>query len=134
MSNVEAVRTTPTMVLIGGKERPMIFNLNSFAAVEEQYGDIDEALEALEKGSIKAIRLLLWAGLVHEFMDAQGNITISPTEVGSWLDLKDLKIVGEALKEALSKAMPELTEEDMQAMQEIRPTVPQDRLKKKKRT
>lgn len=106
---------------LGGETRHLRFDLNAFAELEDHYGDIEQAMNALEKGSIRALRMILWAGLIHENMDENGNPTLSIKEVGSWIDINDLKSLSGTLGEAMREALP--TEE---AGQESNQPVPFD--------
>jgi len=111
MGNVQDIREPKgAKINLKGREMTLRFDLNSFALLEEHYGDIDQAMEALEKGSVKAVRAILWAGLLHENLDKNGEPTISVREVGSMIEIKDLPYVGELLGEALGQAMPQAVE------------------------
>ena len=101
MASVRDVR--PKMVpIVLDKERHLKFDLNAFAEIEEQYGSVDEAMDALEKGSIKALRVVLWAGLIHEELDENGNPKITPKEVGSLIDITSLAMLQKKLDEAMT--------------------------------
>lgn len=65
MSNLGDVKEKVYTVILD-KERHIKFDLNSFVELEEKFGDIDKAFEAMAKGTMKSIRTMLWAGLVHE--------------------------------------------------------------------
>lgn len=100
MGNVADIRPKPVKVMLD-KERTLLFDLNAFACLEEEYGSIDAALDALAKGKVKALRAILWAGLVHE----DESLTIK--DVGKLFTLADLQRVAEAVNEALSQVMPQ---------------------------
>ena len=85
--------------------RYLRFDLNAFAELEEEYGDIETAMTNLEKGSIKALRAILWAGLLHE------DSSLTPKQVGSWISIQDLPSLSGTLGEAIRTAMPVETEE-----------------------
>lgn len=84
------------------KERHLKFDLNAFAELEEIYGDFETAMNEMSKGSIKAVRSILWAGLVHE----DENLTIK--QVGSMIDMSNIKEVMAVISKAISEAMPEV--------------------------
>lgn len=115
MSNVKDVRDTGPGVPIelGGETRYLRFDLNAFAELEELYGSIEDAMDALEKGSIKAIRAIIWAGLVHQHMDDLGRPTLPVSQVGSWIELKDIPTLSGTLGKAFAEAMP--SQEEMKA-------------------
>ena len=108
MSKAKNVRRPKGVPLIlGDKEYKLVYDLNAFAELEELYGEIEEAMDALERGSIKAIRAILWAGLLRENSDSQGNALLTPRQVGAMLDIADLARITEPLGQALKESMPE---------------------------
>ncbi len=106
MSNVSSVRLKKTPVILD-KERSILFDMNAFAEVEEAYGDIDIAMQKIEAGSIKALRLLLWAGLIHE------DESLTVKQVGSMLTPKIVEEISPMIEEAIIEAMPEQAKEDI---------------------
>ncbi|MFS1511888.1 hypothetical protein VQL36_05550 [Chengkuizengella sp. SCS-71B] len=84
---------------LGGKERKLLFDLNSLVELEEHYGDIQEAFNQLQKMSFKATRKLLHAALAHE------NLT--ETEVGSLIDMSNMSTVMSKITEAFESSLPE---------------------------
>lgn len=100
MSNVADIRPMPVKVMLD-KERTLLFDLNALAYLEEEYGDIDKAFDDITKGKVKALRAVLWAGLVHE------DESLSVKDVGKLLTLADLQRVAEAVNEALAQALPQ---------------------------
>lgn len=117
MSNVRDIKYKPVQVVLSseadiGRVRHIKYDLNAFAEIEEHYGSVDKALEALQDGSIRALRLLLYAGLVHE------DEELTPKAVGSLVSLKELKDLAPKLNEALMQAIPQDAEEgNLQDMQ-----------------
>ncbi len=102
MANVDKVKRKPVTIDIGdGKNRTLKYTLNSFATMEEEYGSVDEAVQAMEKGSIKAIRLMLWAGLVHEDSD------LTPEYVGNQIEISDLETIAEKMNSVIAADMPD---------------------------
>lgn len=85
---------------LGGKERRMKYDLNAFAELEDMYGSPQKAMDALEEGSFKSLRALVWVGLLHDEPE------LTEREVGSWLDLNNMKMIAEKIGEAINKAMP----------------------------
>lgn len=84
------------------KERHLVFDLNSFCELEDKYGTINKAFEALQQGSMKTIRYLLYVGLVHE------DDSLTEKYVGSLLTLENMSEVMQNITEAISEAMPEV--------------------------
>ena len=102
MANIKKLRREPVIVDIGdGVERKLRYTLNSFALIEEKYGTIDKAMEALKSGSIAAIRFVLWAGLIHE------DENLSEHYVGSQIDLSDLEDLAEKMNKAMMGDLPQ---------------------------
>ncbi|SHH05865.1 hypothetical protein [Tepidibacter thalassicus] len=82
------------------KERHLLFDLNSFCELEDRFGSIQKAFEELQKGSVKGIRTLLWAGLIHE------DEGLTEKEVGKMITLEKLNEVVDIISKAISDAMP----------------------------
>lgn len=102
MANIKKLRREPIVIDIGdGVERTLRYTLNSFALIEEKYGTIDKAMEALNSGSIVAIRFVLWAGLIHE------DENLSEYYVGSQIDLSDLEDLAEKMNKAMMGDLPQ---------------------------
>lgn len=99
MSNLSDIRPKPVKVMLD-RERSLVYDLNAFAALEEEYGDVDKALDAFAKGSIKAVRAILWAGLIHE------DETLKPVDVGRMITLQDLASIAQSINEAVALSMP----------------------------
>ncbi len=100
MSNVNDVKIKDIEITLNGEVHHLRFTLNAFAELEEAYGSIDKALEQLNKGSIKAIRKLLWAGLLCE------NKDIQEYDVGNMVDTSNIKEFADTIAKALQSAMP----------------------------
>jgi hypothetical protein len=96
----------------GGKKRYIKFDLNAFAEMERLYGDMDKANEALSKGSMQDIRKILWLGLIwdeailDEITGEPVRYSITPYEVGSWLNTTNMKKVIGDLTDAINGALP----------------------------
>ncbi len=82
------------------KPRLLLYDLNSFSELEEVYGSMDAAFKAMQTGSMKAARTLLWAGLLHE----DESITIK--QVGAMVTMQNLEAVMDTISKALLDAMP----------------------------
>lgn len=107
MANLKDVKSkNNTIKLLDGVERVIKFDLNAMAELEDKYGSVEAAFEALEKNSIKALRFILWAGLVHE------DESLTERQVGSLIDMKYMQDIMDNLGEALESDMPS-EEEDV---------------------
>lgn len=105
-SNLNAVRSANAKLELGGVEYNIRYDLNAFAEIEDTHGSITELLAKMEKGSIKAIRAMVWAGL-----QCNGHCP-TEKEVGSLIGLNDIAKVTFAIQSALTAALPETNEEN----------------------
>ena len=100
--NVSAVKRKDTSITLSdGVERHLKFDLNALAEIEDKFGTVDAGFEELDKGSIKAVRLILWAGLVHE------DESLTEQRVGSLIDIQYLQSIMQSMGDAMQKDMPE---------------------------
>jgi len=107
MSNLASVKDRKPIfiTLSDGIERKIQFTLNSMASLEDAYGDIDEIMGAMNKGKIKAIRAMLWAGL------ANNEEQLTELQVGALIDIRDMPDIMATLNDAMPKDMPAPAEE-----------------------
>lgn len=128
MANLKDVRKPvrkEVTVFLGdsGKERDRVikFDMNAFALLEDKYGTIQEAMESLQKGKIKDVRTILWAGLTHDevVLNEDGepiSYNITAYQVGGWIaDPAQMQEVIIRLGNALSDDLPD--EEHMTSTQ-----------------
>jgi len=106
MSHAKDVKVKRIVVELD-KPRTIKFDLNAFVELEEMYGSFEQAMKELEKGSIKAVRALLWAGLLHE------EPTLTLQKVGTMVDLPTLNKITEALTAAIEDALPESSSDEV---------------------
>lgn len=105
MANVNDIKAkVKTITLNDGVEREIKFTLNAMAEMEDKYGSIDAAFKALDEGSIKAARFIMWCGLLH----TDENLT--EQQVGNLIDMECLNKLFETMSEALGEDMPQITE------------------------
>lgn len=101
MSSIKDVKSNITKIkLLDGVERTIKFDLNAMAELEDKYGSVDAAFEMLDKNSIKALRFILWAGLVHE------DESLTERQVGSLIDMKYMQELMETLGGAFEADLP----------------------------
>ena len=102
MAGIENVKSKPTHITLkDGVERELSFTLNAMAEIEERYGSIEAAFKALENNSIKAIRLVLWAGLL-----VNEDKPLTEQQVGALVDMQHLDTIVEQIGGAFVKDMP----------------------------
>ncbi|MHB1167485.1 MAG: hypothetical protein ACYC0N_02955, partial [Carboxydocellales bacterium] len=58
------------------------------------------AMDAMSKGSMKAVRTLLYAGLKHE------DDSLTEEKVGKLIDISKLALIGTAINNAVSVNLP----------------------------
>lgn len=93
-----------SIVLKDGNSYKICFDLNALAELEDAYGTVEKAFKAMEDGSFKAIRKVLWAGL------SNNDPTLTEKQVGSLIDVKSLQEISETLSLANEDSMPALEE------------------------
>ena len=99
MSNLNDVRPKVTHITLSdGVEREIKFTLNAMAEMEDRYGSVEAAFEALDNGSIKASRFVLWTGLMHEGLTEE--------QVGELIDIQTIKDIMDKVAVALNNDMP----------------------------
>lgn len=102
MANVKDVKSKAVKItLTDGVERTIKFTLNAMAELEDRYGSVDEAFKQLDNNSIKAVRCILWAGLIHEDPD------LTEQQVGNLIDIQYMQELMTSLGEAFDADMPE---------------------------
>ena len=102
MANVKDVKPKAVKItLTDGVERTIKFTLNAMAELEDRYGSVEEAFKQLDNSSIKAVRCILWAGLIHEDPD------LTEQQVGNLIDIQYMQELMASLGEAFDADMPE---------------------------
>jgi len=86
-----------TTVELGGATRQLRYDLNALAEIEERLGITMANLASLQV-SAKAIRTLVWAGLLHEAP------TLIEHDVGAWITGENIADVSERSMSALAES------------------------------
>ena len=104
MSNLTDIKKQKslTIKLADGNEYELRFTLNAMAELEERYGDVDKAFNAMDKGSFKAIRCVLWAGLQDKHPE------LTEQMVGSLIDMASMHEMMGQLNAGLSQDLPDI--------------------------
>lgn len=101
MANLDQVKSKPVILTLSdGVERTVRFTLNAMAELEDKYGSIEAAFAALESNSIKAVRFILWTGLMH----SDENLT--EMQVGNLIDMQYLNGLQDTLGTAFGNDLP----------------------------
>ena len=99
LNNVKA--RSATITLCDGVARELKFTLNALAEMEDRYGSVEAAFKAMEANSIKAVRFVIWTGLLHT---EEG---LTEQQVGNLIDMQCMDTIMNDLQAALSSDMPE---------------------------
>ena len=105
MSNLKEIRVKEVGLILD-KERHLRYDLNAISEIEETFGDIQVALTLVEKMNSKAIKNLLWAGLIHEEINEDGTYNITERQVGSWIGIGNIADISHLIVEAFGQALP----------------------------
>lgn len=108
MSKVKEIRPERVFVkLADGEEYDLVFDFEAFAAVEEKYGSLDNAMKAMDSGALTAFRVLLWAGLQQNYADK----FYQPRALQGLMRMADLLSYMEALTRAIQASLPAIPED-----------------------
>ena len=101
MSSLNDARAKTTKItLTDGVEREIRFTLNAMAEMEDRYGSVDAAFEALDSNSIKAVRFVLWAGLMHT------DEGLTEKQVGNLIDIQLMSDIMDTMTQAMQYDLP----------------------------
>ncbi len=104
MSALEDIRQKNITVNINGTDKELKFNLNAYASIEEELCvPMPDAFELLYGGSMKAMKVFLWAGLLH--LDRNINMD----EVGK---IDNFEGIIESIHEAVEKSLPSSNDDE----------------------
>lgn len=83
-------------VTIGGKERELRYTLNALADLQDRLNlnGMSQFTKVLEDMDFRTLRIMLWAGLIHQDPD------LKVEDVGSWRDL-DIQTAAQSITAAL---------------------------------
>lgn len=101
MANLNEVRRKAVKITLSdGIERELKYTLNALAELEDKYGSVDKAFKALDTGSIKAVRFVLWAGMIHI------EPPLTERQVGNLIDIQQMEEMMGLLNTAMAEDMP----------------------------
>jgi hypothetical protein len=86
------------------KERTLAFDLNTLCELEDRLGGQEQVIEligGLEKGSYKAVRTMLWAGLLHE------DESLDEKVVAGWVTINNFVEISRRVRSAFNEALPQ---------------------------
>ena len=103
MSNINDTKSIKTPITLrDGVERELLYTLNALAEMEDRNGSVEKTFEELDKNSIKAIRFVIWAGLLHNEAEA-----LTEQQVGNLIDVQCLNDIVGTVAGALNANLPE---------------------------
>lgn len=101
MANLNEARPKSVRITLNdGIERELSFTLNAMAELEDRYGSVDAAFKKVEENSMKALRCVLWVGLV------QNDASLTEQQVGSLIDIQRMQEISSVLEQAFGNDMP----------------------------
>lgn len=102
-----AAPTKGVKLKMGGKLRTLRFDNAALVAIEDEVGlTLTELGAALQRGSLKTVATLLWAGRLHD----EPDLTLS--EVVAQVDLRAFEEVGKAIDAGLTAAFGEASDDE----------------------
>ena len=121
MAKAKNIRTEKVTIELGGKTRSISYDMNAFIELELKFGSVQAAMEALQQGTMKNLRIILWAGLIHEeavFDEVTGepvSYNITPYQVGSWVQPRQMPEISQKIVQAIGIGLPDDLEESPEA-------------------
>ncbi len=77
-------------VNLGGKDRPVVYNLNAIIELDELTGiDLSSGTDTALMTKPKTIRALAYCGLKHGAIDAGVEVDFKLEDVGKWITVGD---------------------------------------------
>jgi hypothetical protein len=105
MSKLNLVKAKGVTISLGGKDIELVYDFNAFAELEEKFGTVQKAFEAMSVNPrMTDILNIIKAGM------ASSDIDISTKELGSYLTPRNITQLVEVITDALTSSLPENTE------------------------
>lgn len=95
------------------KKRPIIFDLNTFDQIEDDFDTTEEAFDAMGEGKMKAVLVILTAALCS----ADPTNPITRHDAGKLVNMGNMGAVSEALNAAFMAELPEDVRAKIEAAQ-----------------
>jgi len=105
------------ITLVDGTTRQLCYTFRSLLAIEEQFGNLQAALNMLDVAENKdakafgAINGLMAAGLAHEVVGDDNNM-VTAENLPDWIDPAQIGEYGKAIGEAITLAFPKAVEDE----------------------
>ena len=105
MSKLNLVKAKGVTISLGGKDIELVYDFNAFAELEEKFGSVQKAFEAMSVNArMTDILNIIKAGM------ASSDVDISTKELGSYLTPRNITQLVEVITDALTSSLPENTE------------------------
>lgn len=105
MSKLNLVKAKGVTISLGGKDIELVYDFNAFAELEEKFGSVQKAFEAM---SVNA-RMIDILNIIKAGM-ASSDVDISIKELGSYLTPRNITQLVGVITDALTSSLPENTE------------------------
>lgn len=126
MAHINTIKGNDEFTMeLGGKQRTIKYDLNAYGELENRYGTVEMAMKELQTGNIKALRMILWTGLIHEEANVDEvtgeptSYNITPFQVGSWVAPGQIKDVSKMIGKAMTAALPEADRAEIEKEMEL---------------
>lgn len=100
MKGKELKQQYEVLTLKDGNDYKIEFTLNALCEIEEIFGDIQEVYKIFNNFNLKALRGILYCGLIEHQPDITERLT------GSLFDMASMNATVEVLTKAFTKAFP----------------------------
>ena len=105
MSKLNLVKAKGVTISLGGKDIELVYDFNAFAELEEKFGTVQKAFEAMSVNPrMTDILNIIKAGM------ASSDVDISTKELGSYLTPRNITQLVEVITDALTSSLPENAE------------------------
>lgn len=109
MSKLTLIKPQGVILQLGETEYNLVYDFNSFAELEKEFGSIQGAFEALANPKMIDVLKIVKAGLISN------KNQISTQELGSYLTPNTLGDIMGLVTEAMNIAMPQVDEKSKKA-------------------
>lgn len=104
-SKAKVMKDEGVKVMLGGQERTFKFDMNTLCSLDEKGMSLQDIFVGLESGKLSTIRIILHALLASE------DEELTEKQVGSFISMKNMTEITEAMGKALNDGMPETDQE-----------------------
>lgn len=113
----EDLKLKQVTMTLGGKVLLLQYDMFAFEQLESLYGNLEDALKALEKGSMKATLDIIWAGAVGQ------DPNLARADLGKNVAFTDLIGKQELLLDCIMSGMPKAEEPQTPSADGLPPVV-----------